>query len=184
MSYTFSAKDKKQIAARFKTMFEVLTSKTWTQGVGARTPEDEDGVCEEFDWDEVPIKGEKGTPKMDAFCLMGAVRYINGPTEEEITALMATQIVMMGKGANLPDSVEDLLDRDDDLSKPERALAIFSTFMAEEQEHTANVIVHFNDHEAISFADVSNMLKKAQTLYDKLWAVSEAKKAIKKIKIA
>lgn len=90
MNYKFSAKDQKQIAMRFETMFKVLTAKTWVKGHGGV---EADGV-RVIGWQDVPRLGDPDTPKMKSLCLMGAVRHVDGPTEEEITALIATQIVM------------------------------------------------------------------------------------------
>lgn len=178
----FNTKEKKQIESRFAAMYDLLTKKVWMQG------------AEAFDKDENEV--EPTSQKAVQFCLIGAVKHINGPTEEQITALTALAIL---KTENmLDDATKNILrelhgDRDDWMEVhpyPDRLDGIISLIEKWETggvlddsilvcgnwcESAEDVIVTWNDEDGRTHQQVRKMLKMAQGLYGKLMPVHIAR---------
>lgn len=94
---TFSKTERKQIALRFGTLFKTITAKTWTTGTMGMTGGDDDDNDDYKEFEQADLRKlgkSKNKPKTLKMCLVGAAAYVNGPTEEEILALLATQIVL------------------------------------------------------------------------------------------
>lgn len=174
MKYTTA--EKNQIAKRFDAMYRLLTKKSWIKG---REAEDSDG-------EEV-----KPTSKhAERFCLIGAVRHINGPTEEEIAKLIAYQILIDTEQLN-----DVLIDEgsstsiDFDITDPLHRVRAIGEFFGGSFDYS-DTIVEWNDADDRTIEEVRSMLKRATKLYEKLMPVgsilqqlSAAEEAAAKLKV-
>lgn len=52
-------------------------------------------------------------------------------------------------------------------------------YLVLDQDVGAGIVIYFNDNISYSFKDVKKMLLRAQSLYDKLWLVWKARKAMR-----
>jgi hypothetical protein len=176
----FSKKDQKQIEARFVEMFNVLTKNRWAQGAYAV-----DKKNNHFEESHEIQHNKKNITKM---CLIGAVRYINGPTEEEITTLIATQIILDTTKLN---DIRDYLKYN---SIPNKAAFVYHVYetifndsyrneldpydeMTHLNDGAEKIIIGWNDDTYRTYAQVRAMLKRAQKLYGKLYQIWELKNA-------
>ena len=172
LDYTLAQRD--QITGRFQAMYDLLKGH-WIQNSEA---EDAAGSS-------VPPTDHNAVN----FCLIGALMHINGPTEEQIGALIATQIILDDSDLKAEKICEVYDDghlqpsipsvgycRYDNLSAYDIARAI--KFMVEEfvhsrREEAITTIIEYNDTVDRTEKEVRAMLKRAQGLYDKLRASGE-----------
>lgn len=174
----FNTKEKKQIESRFAAMYDLLTKKVWVQGHEAL---DKDGNKVEAT-DKSAIK----------FCLSGAVRHINGPTEEQITAL--TALAVLKTEGKLDEAIKIILSEkhgdedkwESDHPYPDRIdgiMALIETWEDGEGigddiyicdtdvTYATDIIVAWNDADDRTHPQVRKMLKLAQSLYGKLMPI-------------
>lgn len=190
----FSKSERKQIALRFKTLYQIVTDKTWTTGLmGVVANYDAvDLTYERNDLRKMGKGGKAPVPDGLMMCLAGAAAYVNGPTEEEIVALLATQIVISNHLDDLEERIAEWMDEQDerggkyaglDRSRASIALVLFEHFCLPEgngvnqcdcaiHDSPVGQIINFNDDLGVgSVTPVRKMIRDAQKLYDKLWKV-------------
>lgn len=205
INLTFSATERKQIALRFKTLYEVVTAKTWTQGnMGEAVDKDGDEV--EYGQSHLRKMGKKGKatiPKGLKMCLAGAAAWVNGPTEEQILALLATQIVLdyhidylieiyhwmdkEGYGQEHNPAIAALVLFEQCLMAPDDGdNQLFNgDFLIVEWTNAVGIIIGFNDNH--DYKQVKALIKKAQVLYaklEKVWSVEQKYSALLKHRLA
>lgn len=154
----FNKKNEAQIAKRFETMYNLLSEKTWIKRYEAQ---DAHG-------NEVDAKAAAAT----SFCLIGAVRYINGPTEEEIVALLCLAIAK--KDDILENLIDSYVEEHNDYPEytPSRLEALFGVYndIVTGTYNYSNecLIPEFNDDENTTLVDVKKVIKDAKNLYPKM----------------
>lgn len=176
----FSKKDQKQIEGRFKAMYDLLTAKRWMQGAEAQ------------DKNENEVDPTDKTAV--TFCLIGAVKHINGPTEEQIKSL--TAIAILKTEGQLGEAIDHMLiqkhgDLDDWTGldgtpypdKVEGLFYLFDLFCTDQKlddsvsvgsdwcETAEGIIITWNDDGERKHSEVRKMLKMAQGLYGKLFPI-------------
>jgi hypothetical protein len=188
----FSKSERKQIALRFKTLYQIVTDKTWTTGeMGVVTHSEI--IKTTYQRDDLRKMGKGGkAPVPDGLmmCLAGAAAYVNGPTEEEIVALLATQIVLSNNLYGLEEDIAEWMDGMGgkyaalDRSRASIALVLFEHFCLPEgngmnvcsggalYNDAVDQIINFNDDlGGDNVTPVRKIIRDAQKLYDKLWKV-------------
>lgn len=181
----FSAAERKQINLRFDTLYKILTEDTWTtgyMGIGGTSTSGSD----ELDQDDLRKMGKSGKKKPVGLqmCLVGAAAYVNGPTEEEILALLATAVTLDRE--RYDEEINEYI-RENYPCFPEseafKALVVFDLFANGQEDligadRAGDEVIEFNDNRARDVGDVHAMIKKAQDLYDTVYAAWEVEKAV------
>lgn len=161
----FTAEHSKQIADRFKAVYDLLTAKNWIQEDFAK---DEDGYS-------VDPATDEGRKVAKSFCLIGAVQYINGPTEEEIKALIL--LTILGIEDNLSYIINDHWDDhhycddngDSYANNVDKLFKFYYDLVNDDNnEILFERVYEWNDEDGRTHEEVRAMLKKAMKLYDKL----------------
>lgn len=166
----FTKAEQKQIEGRFDAMYDLLTKDTWIKGHEAK--DDEGHIVS-------PVSKEA-----TQFCLVGAYKHINGPTEGQIAALIALQILIDTR--QLDQYIEEVLDGEwvetTGNENTDRARAF--TFLASElcmgdsggnsPVPRKSTIFGWNDHDKRKLFEVKAMLRRAQKLYAKVFAAHKA----------
>ena len=161
MTVKFSAKQKAQIDKRFLAIYNLLTKRTWIKGNEAQ---DKDGM---------DVNPRDRTAK--SFCLIGAVRHINGPVEEDIAALSALHILL-----DTEPTIESVISAVENKNcedwgrvcgRPTDIFGIYDYLGDPNHEYDINIITDYNDDDDREFPEIKAMLGRARRLYDKLGKV-------------
>ncbi len=162
----FTKKEEKQIASRFKTMYELLSKKdVWIKG------------AEAHDVNGNVVDAQDSEAK--SFCLIGAVAHVNGPTEEEIKALLSLTILKQTDeleeylGYVHSEADGDDLDNNVILTNMEAFFTLYSDLVNGNVVYgnVEDIIPDFNDADERKLKDIQAILKKAQALYPKMAAM-------------
>lgn len=158
----FNKKNEAQITKRFEIMYNLLSEKTWMKDYEAKNAS---GI-------EVDAKDNTAA----SFCLIGAVRHVNGPTEEEIIALISLAIAK--KNGELDEAITSYIiseeEGDENISRLEALFGVYDDIVTRQYNYiNEDIIPTFNDDKNTTLADVKQIIKDAQKLYPKMMKLYE-----------
>jgi len=154
------------IQTRFKTIYQLLKDR-WTQNAFVSGPDIEEDQIQSI---QKLIRSKKKLPREVAFCMTGAVMYVNGPREKEIMACLAIAIksVTHGKNPNLLTVAFEFLDNDKQkLSQtgPDLIIQMWEYLLDDRnKDECINIIADYNDGDKRRHDDILKMIKLAMKI--------------------